>query len=435
MKILFIHQNMPGQYTHLARRLAAEDGNQVVFVTKRGDREIPNVRHILYRTARAPHKDTHFYLKSSEGAVLHGQAVARVMLDLRREGFIPDIVIGHPGWGETLFVKDVFPDTPFLNYCEFYYRSSGQDVGFDPERPTSMDGILRTRINAGPLLQSLEACDRGVAPTEWQRSTHPTVYLPKIETIHDGIATTTLHGDPDARFTLPDGSTLTRDDAVVTYAARSLEPYRGFLPFMRSIPLILERRPDARILVIGGSGVSYGAPPADGRSWLDTMLAEAPVDRSRVFFLGHLPYEQLLAAFRVSRAHIYLTYPFVLSWSMLEAMALGCVVVGSDTAPVREVIQHGRNGLLVDFFSPEAIADTTAAVLAAPGDFAGLSHAARDTVVARFDLDICLRRQIALINFMTGRDGCRQIAPVPTGAPPFVTDREAALAGSDLASS
>lgn len=208
MKILFIHQNMPGQYKHLAQRLAAEDDNQVVFVTKRDDRDIPNVRRITYRTARKPHKDTHIYLRSSEGAVLHGQAVARVLLALRGEGFVPDIVIGHPGWGETLFVKDVFPDTPFLNYCEFYYRSTGQDVGFDPERPADMDRILRTRINAGPLLQSLEACDRGIAPTEWQRSTHPAVYLQKIETIHEGIATATLHGDPGARFTLPDGAVL-----------------------------------------------------------------------------------------------------------------------------------------------------------------------------------------------------------------------------------
>lgn len=432
MKILFIHQNMPGQYKHLARRLAGEDGNHVVFVTKRDDRAISNVRRITYRTTRAFHKETHPYLHASEGAVLHGQAVARVLLDLRCEGFVPDIVVGHPGWGETLFVKDVFPDTPFLNYCEFYYRSSGQDVGFDPSKPPGIDRILRTRINAGPLLQSLEACDQGIAPTEWQRSTHPAVFQPKITTIHDGIDTAALRPDPGIRVTLPDGSVLTRDDEVVTYAARNLEPYRGFASFMRAIPLILEKRPNARILVIGGTGVSYGAAPEDGRSWLDTMLAEVTVDRSRVHFLGHLPYDGLLAALRVSRAHIYLTYPFVLSWSMLEAMALGCVVIGSDTAPVREVIQHGRNGLLVDFFSPQAIADTTAAVLAEPRDFAGLGHAARDTVVAGYDLDLCLRRQRDLIDVMTGRDGRGPSTGIPD-AIPLTERRTLAFAGHDQA--
>ncbi len=430
MKILFIHQNMPGQYKHLARSLAAEDGNHVIFVTKRNDRPIPNVRRITYRTTREPHKETHPYLRSSEGAILHGQAVARALLDLRREGFVPDIVIGHPGWGETLFVKDVFPNVPFLNYCEFYYRSSGQDVGFDLSRPPGLDRILRTRINAGPLLQSLEACDRGMAPTEWQRSTHPAVFQPKIATIHDGIDTAALRPDSHIRVTLPGGGVLTRDDEVVTYAARNLEPYRGFPSFMRAVPLILEKRPNARILVIGADGVSYGAPPDDGGSWLDTMLAEVPVDRSRVHFLGHLPYDGLLAALRVSRAHIYLTYPFVLSWSMLEAMALGCVVVGSDTAPVREVIQHGHNGLLVDFFSPQAIADTTAAVLAEPRGFAGLSRAARDTVVAGYDLALCLQRQRALIDLMTGRDWQRVSAGAPA-AIALTESRTPALAGND----
>lgn len=404
MNILFIHQNMPGQYKHLAARLAADPANRVVFITRRGDRDIPGVRRLTYKPSREPAKTTHAYLHSTENAVLHGQGVARLLIRLREEGFVPDIVLGHPGWGETLFVKDIFPHSPYLNYCEFYYRAQGQDVGFDPSVPVGLDTVLRLRIRTTPLLLALEACDRGMAPTVWQRDTHPAPFHSRIAVIHDGVDTAFLRPDPQVGFTLPDGTVLTRRDAVVTYAVRNLEPYRGFPSFMRAVPRILEARPDAHVLVIGGDEVSYGSPPpGEGRTWRQAMLEEVPVDPSRVHFLGHLPYDRYVEALRLSRVHVYLTYPFVLSWSMMEAMATGCVIVGSDTAPVREVIRDGENGLLVDFFSPAAIADRVTAVLADPDAFAPLGRAARETVLAGYALPDCLDRQIALIGEMAGR--------------------------------
>lgn len=403
MNIVFIHQNMPGQYKHLAARLAADPSNRVVFITKRTDRDIPNVRRLNYQPSRGARPDAHPYLVSTENAVLHGQGVARLLMGLRGEGFVPDIIVGHPGWGETLFVKDVFPSVPYLNYCEFFYRAQGLDVGFDPAAPVNIDTVLRLRVRSTPLLLALEACDRGIAPTRWQRDSHPEAFRSKIAVIHDGVDTETLRGDPAARFELPDGTVLTREDEVLTYAVRNLEPYRGFPSFMRALPKILQARPGARVLIIGGDEVSYGAPPAPGKTWRETMLADVPMDPARVHFLGHLPYDRYLAALRVSRAHVYLTYPFVLSWSMVEAMALGCVLIGSDTPPVREVLQHGENGLLVDFFSPQAIADQAIAVLADPGAFAHLGRAARETAVERFDLARCLSRQIDLIRETAGR--------------------------------
>ncbi|CBS86282.1 glycosyltransferase family 4 protein [Azospirillum lipoferum] len=403
MKIVFIHQNIPGQYKHLAAALAADPANHVVFITRRSDRDIPGVRCLTYGVRRPPQSQAHAYLRSTEGAVLHGQEVARVLLTLKKEGFVPDIIVGHPGWGETLFVKDVLPDTPYLNYCEFYYKPQGQDFGFDPLYPTSLDAQLTLRMRRAPLLLALEACDRGVAPTAWQRDSHPAEFRAKIDTIHDGIDTAALRPDPAASLTLPDGRVLVPGDAVVTYAARNLEPYRGFPSFMRATPRILEARPDATILIIGGDEASYGARPKEGGTWREAMLREVDVDLRRVVFLGHLPYDRFLAAIAVSRVHVYLTYPFVLSWSMLEVMALGRVVIGSDTAPVREVIRDGENGLLVDFFASEAIADRVIDVLADPAAFAPLGRAARDTVIQHYDLADCLARHTRLTIEMAGR--------------------------------
>jgi glycosyltransferase involved in cell wall biosynthesis len=400
MKILFIHQNMPGQFKHLAARLAQNPDNQVVFVTKRKDREIPGVRRISYDVAREPTKGIHQYLYRTENAVLYGQAVVRTLVQLRRENFIPDIMIAHPGWGESLYAKDVFPESPLLNHCEFYYQSRGQDLDFDPSAPPELDAILRSRSRNSHLLLSLEACDRGLSPTAWQRSVHPKIFHPKISVIHEGIDTNALQPDPNATFELPNGQILTRQDEVVTYVARNLEPYRGFPGFMRAVPQICEMRPNAKILIVGGDGISYGGPPSDAKSWREKMLAEVPIDRSRVFFLGYLPYDRFTQMLQVSSAHVYLTYPFVLSWSMLESMSLGCVVIGSKTKPVEEVISHGENGLLVDFFSPDAIAKQVVAVLEDRKGHEAIAKAARRTVLRKYDLAHCLKQQMALIHSM-----------------------------------
>lgn len=390
---------MPGQYKHLAAALAADPANKVVFITKRNDRPIPNVARMVYGTRKTEAKP-HLYLRSTQDAVYHGQEVARLLMMLKNDGFVPDIIAGHPGWGETLFVKDVFPRTPYLNYCEYYYRPEGQDFGFDPSFTPSPDAQLALRMRATPLLHAMEACDRGIAPTQWQRSTHPAVFQPKIEVIHEGIDTRLLKPPPAATVTLPGGQVLRRGDPVVTYVARNLEPYRGFPTFMRALPAICAARPDAHVLVVGGDEVSYGSRPKDAATWREAMLAEVPVDPSRVHFLGHLPYDQYVAVLALSTVHVYLTYPFVLSWSMLESMAMGCAVVASDTAPVREVIRDGENGLLTPFFDPAALAARVVDVLADPRAFDGIRAAARKTAEDGYELQHCLRQNMDLLQRM-----------------------------------
>lgn len=341
------------------------------------------------------------YLRDAEAHVLNAQEVARVAFDLKQSGFVPDVMLGHNGWGEIWYLKDIFPTTPLLGYFEFFYRRHGADVGFEPGEEFIIDHGPRVRTkNFGSLL-ALEAVDRGQCPTAWQRSLYPERYHPILSVVHEGIDTAVVRPDPAAQLRLP-GSTveIAAGDEVVTYVARNLEPYRGFPSFMRSLPEVLKRRPNAHVIIVGGDEVSYGRALPMGETYRERLLKElgAELDLSRVHFLGKVSYPTFLRILQVSRVHVYLTYPFVLSWSMLEAMASGGLVVGSATAPVEEVIRDGENGLLVDFFSPDEIAERVVAALADPGAYTRLREHARRTIIERYDLkSVCLPSQLALL--------------------------------------
>ena len=404
MQILFIHQNFPGQYLHLAARLAADPANTVVAIGERANMERraqpAGVRLIGYPSPVGARPEVHPFVRGHESAVRRGHLVAQVMMKLREQGFLPDVVCAHPGWGETLFVKDVYPAARLIGYFEFFYHGRGADVGFDPEFPTAFDDLCRVRAKNSTMLITLDAADAGVAPTAWQQQQAPLVYRPKITVIHDGIDTDTVCPDSAASLDLPDGTRLTAADEVITYVSRNLEPYRGFHVFMRTLPAILKRRPRARVVIVGGDQVSYGIANPAGGTYRESLLAELgdSLDRARVHFLGRVPYSTYLSVLRISSAHVYLSYPFVLSWSMLEAMAAGCMVIGSRTAPVEEVIEDGVNGWLTGFFDSAALVDRVCEALAAGPSLAVLRAAARSTVVGRYDLKrICLPRQLALV--------------------------------------
>jgi glycosyltransferase involved in cell wall biosynthesis len=344
----------------------------------------------------------HHYLRETEAGVLNAQNVARVALGLKESGFIPDVMLGHNGWGELWYLKEVFPDTPLIGYFEFFYRLHGADVGFEPGPPLIFDVGPRIRTkNLGNLL-ALDAVDYGQCPTKWQKSRYPKEYQSKLHIVHEGIDTQIVLPDKTARFAIPNTDIeLTADDEVVTYVARNLEPYRGFPSFMRSLPAVLAQRPKAHVLVVGGDETSYGPKPTNGKTFRAQMLEELgeTIDLKRVHFLGKVPYSSFVRILQVSTVHVYLTYPFVLSWSMLEAMSAGCVIVGSRTQPVEEVIRDGENGLLVDIFSPEEIACRVVAVLADRDAYAALGQNARKTIVENYDLrTICLPAQLRLLN-------------------------------------
>lgn len=403
MKYLFIHQNFPGQFVHVARHLA-QTGDQVVFITQQQRaRQMPRIRKIEYAPASV-RPGTHPYLSELDAGIANGLSVASLCEALKRDGFTPDIVVGHNGWGEILYIKDVWPTVPLLGYFEFFYHASGSDVDFDPEFPPTSDCAIRLRTRNAINLLGFEAADWGQTPTEWQRDQYPRRQWSRISVIHEGIDSDALRPEPTARVWLENGLCLSRADEVITYSARNLEPYRGFHIFMRALPGILRRRPNAHILIVGGDGVSYGRKPASAGTWREQLLGELYgwLDLRRVHFLGHLPFQQYLAILQVSTAHVYLTYPFVLSWSLLEAMSAGCLVIGSRTPPVEEVIVDGDNGYLVDFFDIDGIAEKIAFIAGRRNQYDRVRKVARATVLTRYDLEtICLPRHLRLFRKLT----------------------------------
>ncbi len=335
--------------------------------------------------------------------VARGDKAGRAMLELRAKGFVPDLVIGHLGWGETLFVRDVWPRTKLVVHAEYYYRADDGDIGFDAEFEGEADPTLGFSIRAknAAILMAVADADFGVAPTHWQGSRFPPFLQKKIAILHEGIDTDVAIPKLDASFAvLGTDLRLTREDEVITFVNRNLEPYRGYHIFMRALPDILAARPTARVVIVGGDGVSYGKAPPSGGSWKSVILDEVrdrlPMDR--VHFVGKIPYADLIDLFRISAAHVYLTYPFVLSWSMLDAMSAGALVIGSRTAPVEEVIRHGENGLLVDFFDGPGLTRTVIEALAEPGRHEPLRQAARKTIVETYDMKrLCLPKWLSFL--------------------------------------
>ncbi|MFV0423502.1 glycosyltransferase [Oleidesulfovibrio sp.] len=415
MKILFVHPNFPAQFRHIAAALgkAKDPSHQVIFLTSTPRKEwtIPGVKKAVY----SPLQDdtpssihplvSHFDARGRAGA-----AVYSACNTLRKQGFVPDVIVAHSGWGSSYFLRDVFPESRLLAFFEWYYNTSGADVGFDPAEPVSdiMRMTLRTR-NA-TILNDIAECDWGYAPTLWQARQFPAMARSKMCVVHDGIDTGYFAPAADRKEVAAGlaqelGIDYTPRTRLVTWVGRGMEPYRGFPQVMEALPAILDSDPDVHVLMVGEDRVCYGRPPEDGRSWKQVMLEHIsplmsggePVER-RVHFTGALPYVSYRRVLQASDAHIYLTRPFVLSWSMLEAMSCGALMVCSDTAPVQEVIQNGRNGLLTDFFSPVQLAKNVCEALASGREADALRAAARDTVLKSYDLRKMLSAQLRIIN-------------------------------------
>lgn len=392
MNILFLHNNFPAQFRNIAQDLVREGDHQVAAIGAPSAKDVKGVRLERYALPPPYAPQVHMFARRFDNECRRSEQVLKTVLDLTRSGFSPSLVVSHSGWGESLPLREAIPGARIVNYCEYYYRAEGQDVNFDPEFPF-MDVEARVALqlkNASALLSLVEG-DEGLSPTLWQRSTFPHELHSKIAVRHEGIDTDVYRPDQKASLTVPGGRTLTRDDEVVTFVARNLEPLRGYHIFMRAVPLIQKMRPNAQIVIVGNDGVSYGSAPPYGKTWKSVFLGEVAgkIDAGRLHFTGTLPASEYLKALQVSRVHVYLTYPFVVSWSLIEALSTGCVVVASKTGPVEEIID-GTNGLLVPFFDVDGIAHRVVDVLAAPHRYQAVRERARETAINDFGLEKCL---------------------------------------------
>ena len=357
-----------------------------------------------YFPRRSSTPGIHPWIIDIEAKVIRGEAVLHWALSFKQKGFQPDVVIAHPSWGESLFIKQVWPDARLGLFYEMFYQAVGQDVHFDPEfsKPEPSPASRLLVKNAMAVLQH-QAMDAAVSPTHWQAQTYEPQMREKITVVHDGIDTAAIRPDPAARLTLADGRSWSRDDEVLTFVSRNLEPYRGYHIFMRALPEVLRLRPQAQVLIVGGDGVSYGAKPPEGQTWkqiyIDEVRAQIPdSDWQRVHFLGRLAYPEFLTMLQISRVHVYLTYPFVLSWSLIEAMSSGCAILASDTGPVLEAIEDGVTGRLLPFFDVPAWVQGIDRLLNDSTERQRLGEAARARAIERYDLQtVCLPRQLAWV--------------------------------------
>lgn len=404
MNFLFIHQSFPAQFKFLVPALV-QRGHKVVAMKMQKEKNVSHdwsgikVEH--YRVTKSNTQNIHPWVTDFESKIIRADACFRHACKMKDLGFIPDVIIAHHGWGESMFLKEVWPKAKLGIYCEFFYHPRGYDFGFDAEFPQNdLGDICKLRLKNLNNFMHFDVADAGISPTKWQASTFPELFRSKITVVHDGIDTKALIPNQNAQLTLNGKLTLTKAHEVITFVNRDLEPYRGYHIFMRALPEILKRRPNAHVLIVGGNDVSYGSRPKNGANWKDIFAEEirsqlTESEWNRVYFLGKIPYKYFILLLQLSTVHVYLTYPFVLSWSLLEAMSIGSAIVASDTPPLSEAISHDKTGILVNFFDFKALAQEVCALIDDPSKRERLGKSARRFVQENFDLqEVCLPKQL-----------------------------------------
>ncbi len=411
MKLLFLHQNFPGQYLHFLRHLIAQKRHDLLFLSQPNANAMQGVRKMEYPLVRTPLANPDPLLREFDLAMLRAQSVAVRARQLVALGYKPDAILGHNGWGELLHLREVWPDVPIIPYFEFHFDPAGLDVNFDPEFPMedARRSIVRMR-NATSFL-GLDVATLGQTPTRFQASTYPAWAQEKLRIVREGADLELCRPDPKAEFALG-GHTWRagKGRRLVTYVSRNLEPYRGTHIVLRALPRILRECPDVDVVMVGGDGVSYGAACPGGGSWKDHFLREmeGQIDPGRVFFPGPIPYDAFRRLLQVSSLHLYLTYPFVASWSLREAMATGCCILGSDVPTVSEFITHDQTGALFPFLRPDLLAEAAIGLLADGRQRRRLGKAARGWAEENLRLEDTFDAMEALIAEATEIERARQ---------------------------
>ena len=401
MRILFVHMNFPAQFRNLAGFLGRDSQNEVVFAAMNENPgwDIPGVRKAVFVRDATIFPEGHAINAKFWDASCRASGALRLAVELRRQGFVPDIICGHSGWGPTMYLRDVFPEAAFVGYFEWFYDTASADMRFSG-KPLSLGARMEVRSNNIPILMDLAGCTHGICPTRWQLEQFPLEFRSKISVIHDGVDTDYFSPEPAVRLALP-GLDLSGATEIVTYATRGMEPYRGFPQFLEAAVEVVKQRPGCHVVIGGNDSSHYGPPPEPGKTWKEVLVERLQPDPERIHFVGSLPYGHYRTLLRASTVHVYLTRPFVLSWSFLEALSCGCLVVASDTEPVREVASDGHNALLTDMRSPGAIAGRIMEALQNRSDLDGIRKQARQSVLDRYDVRKVLPLQLDVLRRVT----------------------------------
>jgi glycosyltransferase involved in cell wall biosynthesis len=390
MHVLFVHPNFPAQFGHLGERLLQEPGHRVTFASKRAKGVSGAMECLFYDLKGGATEKNHYSSRTFENNVWQSHALYEALKP--RPDIRPDVVVGHSGFISTVLLRELY-DAPILNYFEFYYHNKNSDLDFRPDIQPSEDDKLRSHFRNSVLLLDLNNCDRGYSPTRWQRDQMPELFRPKIDVLFDGIDTNLWK--PLPRTPRRAGKIIIPESVkLVSYVARGFESIRGFDIFMKVAKRLCEMRSDVRFLVVGEDRVCYGGDNnrTGGKTYKEWVLAQDNYDLSRFAFVGRLAPDVLAQVFSITDLHLYLTVPFVLSWSLMNALACGTTVLASNTAPVQEMIQHEKNGLLVDFFDVEGFAQQANRVLNDPEQFRPLGLAGTRMIQEEYSLDVCFPR-------------------------------------------
>lgn len=389
MHVMFLHQNFPAQFRYLAPRLVQEHGWQCTFVTSKVEGSLPGVSKVIYQCTGGATKSNHLCSRNFENCVHEAHAVFETLKP--RRDLKPDLIVAHTGFGSSLFLPLLY-DAPLINFAEYYYRPVGGDVGFRPELPVSEETLLRLKTKSAMILLDLDNCDRAWTPTHYQRDYFPAEFHAKFDVIFDGIDTDIYYRRQNPERRLPNGQVVPAGTRIVTYVARGFERMRGFDIFMEVARRTYEQYPNVLFVVVGADTVHYGADLSytDKASFREEVLSSGKYDLSKFLFTGRVPEDDLAQILSIGDLHIYLTEPFIASWSLVDAMSCGAVVLASDQTCVREYIRPGENGLLRDFFDVEGLAAQAVEVLKDPQQFRSLSLAAQETVQQRYSVDVAM---------------------------------------------
>jgi glycosyltransferase involved in cell wall biosynthesis len=396
MHVLFVHQNFPAQFGHIARHLIRTRGWYCTFVSKTSSGTADGVRKIAYKTQGGAHETTHYCSRTFENAVWHAHGVYEACK--AETGMRPDLIVGHSGFGSTLYLPELYPGVPIVNYFEYYYYPHQSDMDFRPEFPPAELDYLRARSRNAMLMLDLENCQCGYSPTHFQRDLFPLAYRSKIDVIFDGIETDIFQRLDNLPRRIGD-RVIPASTRIVTYVSRGFESMRGFDIFMKVAQRIYQQFPNVVFAVVGSDKIHYGGDEKHIRhhkTFFQYVMAQSKYDISKFIFTGMLPVSKLVEVLSISDLHLYFTVPFVLSWSLMDALACGCTVLASDTEPVREMIEDGRNGRLCGFFDVEGFANLAVEMLRDPGEFRHLGREAAAGIRREYAIDVTLPRLAGL---------------------------------------